>query len=78
MKAKSHRPTDPVEVSLPLREQLLRLEQALKIVAGSSRSYFRDRSILPAPIKRNGRLLFLASEVQAHIEKLADGRGYNA
>ncbi len=74
MKKLSHIPTNTVAANAMPREQLLRLETALKLIAGSSRTYFRDRTILPPPIKRNGRLLFLASEVQAHIEKLAATR----
>ena len=69
-------PKVPVQPPEPAHRpaRLLRLDEALERVAASERTYYRDRSILPPAIRRRGRLLFVETEVEAMIAKLAEAR----
>lgn len=57
------------ETQSPCR--LIPLKEALARISSSERSYHRNPSLLPVPIRRGGRLLFVEAEVDAHIRQMA-------
>lgn len=55
--------------------KLIPLQEACSRRGISVRSYWRDTSLLPLPVKGRGKHLFLEEEVDAHIDALLDARG---